>query len=136
MKISLKGINFSELKFKLNNLPQQKTEFKITPNFKRTVVGNKTNDKTKLLNLICSIESSFSDPKPFDLVVSILGNFECEDDFYLKELEVKGTELLYPYLRSAISNLMTLANFPPINLPVLQDGILFPEDKVNIVTND
>ena len=133
MIMKLKSINFPELSFKLtNNNPQPQKgnvlELKLNPQFKRAVLNVNTNDNVKLLNLICSMPSTYTDPKPFDLTVSIMGVFEVED-FEPTQFQYEATSVLFPYLRMAISNLTNMACFPPINLPLMENGILFPEDR-------
>ena len=41
---------------------------------------------------------------------------------------IEATQLLYPYLRSAVTNLTAQAYIAPLNLPVIS-GPIFPEDK-------
>ena len=134
MRLNFKGLNFPELSFRTNIeavtklLPQQKTEMKIESNFKRAVIQSNANESEKILSLTCRMKSDVTSRVPLDLVVTALGYFDCAD-FNQKEFEIRATSIIFPYIRTAVSNLMSLSGFPAITLPVLQDGILFPEDR-------
>ena len=41
---------------------------------------------------------------------------------------IEATSQLYPYLRSAVTNLTAQAYITPLNLPVI-NGPIFPEDR-------
>ena len=41
---------------------------------------------------------------------------------------IEATKLIYPYLRSAVTNLTASAYIAPLNLPVIT-GPIFPEDR-------
>ena len=47
-----------------------------------------------------------------------------------KILAISTTEIIYPYLRTAVSNLMSNAFVAPITLPVIPAGTMFPEDRM------
>ena len=139
MKMQLKVISFPELSFKLNNInPAQNNKFEIKPRFERQIKIANENPHIHIVNLICSIISTENDKKPFNLVVNISGVFEIEDEFYdEKEFAKEATKFIFPYLRSAISSLTMTANITPLHLPILPDGILFPEDREdNFMPND
>ncbi|MBQ7308340.1 MAG: protein-export chaperone SecB [Clostridia bacterium] len=133
--IKLLKMNYSELTFKLNNTLLQEKEFKINPTYKRAVKEHKIDLNKKILELTCSILSSYGDPKPFDIIVSIIAEFDVSQDISITQFSREATLMLYPYLGSAIANLMSTANFPPIYLNPLPNGILFKED-MEVATND
>lgn len=133
MKYDFKGISVEELTYKLNRIrlePNQKLDIK--PQFARQV--RKANDNAKLvfISLAVKIESTEAEPKPFNIDCGIVGIFELETDTYTPEEErsfvIEATQLLYPYLRSAVTNLTAQAYINPLNLPVI-NGPIFPEDR-------
>lgn len=133
MKYDFKLISMEELSFKINRIqlaPNQRLDVK--PQFARQV--RKANDNKKLVFIALSvkIESTEAEPKPFDLNVGLVGMYELENENYTAEEErafvIEATSQLYPYLRSAVTNLTAQAYITPLNLPVI-NGPIFPEDR-------
>ena len=131
INLTLKGIRADELSFKLNGvrLPNG-GKVSLAPTFSRRVRHAAENEKLFFVSLTVKIENSAEAPKPFDLLVTMTGIFETDasDDETRREAVIRATSLLYPYLRSAITNLTTTALSAPIVLPVMK-STLFPEDR-------
>ncbi|MCD8205264.1 MAG: protein-export chaperone SecB [Clostridia bacterium] len=131
MKFSLRAVNAEELSFKLNRVKvEQGAKLELHPQFGRQVRKVNNDNKVTLICLSVKIESTESDPKPFDINVSMVGIFEAE---YVSQEEerqfiIQGTSLIYPYLRAAVTNLTASAGMAPLNLPVI-NGPIFPEDR-------
>ena len=131
MKIDFKGITAEELSFKLNRVklnPEDKLDIK--PQFSRQVRKVNGNDKLNFIALSVKIESTEAEPKPFDISVTRVGVFEAEvaNENEERKFVIEGTKLVYPYLRSAVTNLTANAYIAPLNLPVIA-GPIFPEDR-------
>lgn len=133
MKYNFRLISMEELSFKLNRVqiaPNQRLDVK--PQFARQV--RKANDNKKLIFIALSvkIESTEAEPKPFDINVGLVGMYELETETYTPEEErafvIEATQQLYPYLRSAVTNLTAQAYITPLTLPVI-NGPIFPEDR-------
>ena len=78
------------------------------------------------------VESSENEPKPFNLKARLVGVFEAEDvntDEDRQDLVINMTEIVYPYLRAAVSSLTANAFINPLILPVIPAGTMFPEDR-------
>ena len=128
---SLKGIRADEMRFALSGARITKDmKFDLKPSFSRQVRKTVGNEKMFFLSLEVKIESSEESPKPFDLNVKLTGVFEteAETDAERKAFTIAATETLYPYLRSAVTNLTTAAFAAPLILPVV-NGAIFPEDR-------
>ncbi|MDE6504381.1 MAG: protein-export chaperone SecB [Clostridia bacterium] len=132
MKIDFKGITGEELSFKLNRIklnPEDKLDIK--PQFSRQVRKVNGNDKLNFVALSVKIESTEAEPKPFNIFVTLVGVFEVDgmsgaaDE---RRFVIEATKLVYPYLRSAVTNLTASAFIAPLNLPVIS-GPIFPEDR-------
>lgn len=132
MKFEFKGVTAEELSFKLNRVrlnPQDKLDIK--PQFSRQVRKVNNNEKLNFVALSVKIESTEDEPKPFDIHVTIVGVFEVEDvknPGEERSFVVEATKAVYPYLRSAVTNLTANAYIAPLNLPII-NGPLFPEDR-------
>ena len=133
MRYEFKGITTEELSYKLNRVqiaPNQRLDIK--PQFARQVRKPNDNHKLIFISLAVKIESSEKEPKPFDLNVNLVGVFELEKEDYNAQEErafvIEATQLLYPYLRSTVSNLPAQASISPLNLPIIT-GPIFPEDR-------
>ena len=132
MKIDFKGITGEELSFKLNRVklnPEDKLDIK--PQFSRQVRKVNGNDKLNFVALSVKIESTEEEPKPFNILATLVGVFEVEDlhgEADERRFVIEATKLVYPYLRSAVTNLTANAYIAPLNLPVIS-GPVFPEDR-------
>lgn len=133
MKYALRGITAEELNFSMNRIKMDKdTKYEIKPQFSRTVRRVQENDKLWFLVLEVKIESTEEAPKPFNLRARLVGVFEAEDvetELDKQDLVINMTEVVYPYLRSAVSSLTANAFIQPLMLPVIPAGTMFPEDR-------
>ena len=132
MKYDFKGISCEQLSFKLNRVrlePNQRLDIK--PQFSRQVRKSNENPKMMFVNLKVAVLTNENEPKPFDIEVSIVGLYELAevaDARQERDFVIEATSMLYPYLRSMVTNLTAQAYIQPLNLPVL-NGPIFPEDR-------
>ncbi len=135
MKYALRGITAEELSYTMNRIPMApNTKFELKPQFSRQIRKVKENEKLYFLVLDVKIESTQEEPKPFNLKCRLVGAFEAEDVVTEEDkqvLAISMTEIVYPYLRSAVSNLTANAFVTPIMLPVIPAGTMFPEDNAS-----
>ena len=133
MKYALRQILAEELSFSLNRVKIEKdTKIEIKPQFSRTVRRAQENDKIWFLSLDVKVESTENEPKPFNLNARLVGIFEAEEienDLDRQDLVINMTEIVYPYLRAAVSALTANAFINPMVLPVIPAGTMFPEDR-------
>ena len=133
MKYALRGITAEELNFTMNRIKMDKdTKFEIKPQFARTVRRVQENDKLWFLALEVKIESTEESPKPFNVKARLVGVFEAEEvesDLDKQDLVINMTEIVYPYLRAAVSALTANSFINPLILPVIPAGTMFPEDR-------
>ena len=124
MKYALRGITAEELTYTMNHIKADKdTKFEIKPQFSRTIRRVKENDKIWLVALEVKVEST---------KVRLVGLFEAEDVNTNEDkqiLAISTTEIVYPYLRAAVSALTSNAFIQPMMLPVIPAGMMFPEDQ-------
>ena len=131
MKFDFKGITAEELSFKLNHVKlEPDTKLDIKPQFSRQVRKVNGNNKVMFIVLSVKIASTEEEPKPFDINASLVGIFEVDiaNENEERSVVIEGTKLIYPYLRSAVTNLTANAYIAPLNLPVIT-GPIFPEDR-------
>ena len=133
MKYALRGITAEELTYPINRVQMApNTKFEIKPQFSRTIRRVQENDKLYFVSLEVKVEATETEPKPFNLKVRLVGIFEAEDvitDEDKQILAISTTEIVYPYLRNAVSALTSNAFVNPLMLPVIPAGTLFPEDR-------
>ena len=134
MKYALRGITAEELSYSMNRIKADKdTKFEIRPQFSRTVRRVNENDKIWFVAMEVKVESTEESPKPFNMKARLVGMFEAEDvndEMDKRDLVINMTEVVYPYLRAAVSSLTATAFLnPPMTLPVVPAGTMFPEDR-------
>lgn len=133
MKYALRGITAEELSYTMNRVKMDRnTKFEIKPQFSRTIRRVQENDKLYFVSLEVKVESTEAEPKPFNLKARLVGIFEAEEvetDEDRQVLAISTTEIVYPYLRAAVSALTANAFINPLILPVIPAGTMFPEDR-------
>ncbi len=133
MKYALRGITAEELSYSMNRIKMEpNTKFEIKPQFSRTIRQIKENEKIWFVTMEVKVESTETEPKPFSMKVRLVGMFEAEDVNTAEDkqvLAISTTEIIYPYLRAAVTNLTTNAFVNPMILPVIPAGTMFPEDS-------
>ena len=133
MKYALGRIMAEEISYSMNRIKvAPDTKFEIKPQFSRTIRRVQENDKLYFVSLEVKVESSETEPKPFNLKVRLVGIFEAEDvvtDEDKQVLAISTTEIVYPYLRAAVSSVTANAFINPLMLPVIPAGTMFPEDR-------
>ena len=133
MKYALRGITAEELNYTINRVKKQpNAKFEIKPQFSRTIRRVQENDKLYFVSLEVKVESTEQEPKPFNLKARLVGIFEAEDvvtDEDKQVLAISTTEIVYPYLRNAVTSLTSNAFINPLILPVIPAGTMFPEDR-------
>ena len=133
MKYALRGITAEELTYTINRVKMERNaKFEIKPQFSRTIRRAQENDKLYFVSLEVKVESTEAEPKPFNLKARLVGIFEAEEvntDEDRQVLAISTTEIVYPYLRSAVSALTANAFINPLILPVIPAGTMFPEDR-------
>ena len=109
MKYALRGITAEELNYTVNRIKMDRNaKFEIKPQFSRTIRKVQENDKLYFVALEVKVESTEAEPKPFNLKARLVGIFEAEDvntDEDRQVLAISTTEIVYPYLRAAVSSL-------------------------------
>ncbi|MGN1235121.1 MAG: protein-export chaperone SecB [Christensenellaceae bacterium] len=143
MQIQFRGVNAREMSYKVNRIQAQPdTKFQIMPAFARSIQRIAENEKVCIVNLNMKVESTEEKPMPFNLFISLVGIFEVEGmvtDEDQRKFAIEATNILFPYIRSAATNLTAVAYTNPLILPVVPGGAIFPEDRedrtVSIVTD-
>ena len=133
MKYALRGITAEEISYNMNRIKlDPNTRVEIKPQFARGVKRVKENDKLYFLTLEVKIESTDSNPTPFNLKCRLVGAFEAEEIESKEDeqlLVLSMSEIVYPYLRSTVAALTANAFINPLILPVIPAGTMFPEDR-------
>lgn len=129
MKLNKTTIIVKELVLNNKNLQGQfQLQHKI--NMKYAKIG----DNLWTTELHFELTEDSEHPRPIDLAVTIMGQFEFEEitinDNIPEFLSKSAVHILYPYLRSTISGLTSIAMLPPVVIPIVDAYNLF-KDKLN-----
>lgn len=128
----------TNLKFKQENM----RKVSITQDFSADIAYDMNGVSYVQLNLEIKNEKNES---PFDLSVSIVGFFELnsedyEEEDYINLLKVNAVAILYPYLRSIVTDITSKANaFNPLILPPMNIASMLNEErkiKITKVSSD
>lgn len=114
--------NIINIDFKINS--KFKFEKPIEVEFSMETEISFSNDKSASVTLNCIIfDDSEKRNLPFTLKITITGNFKIEGEIdnegFMKFCELNGTTVLFPYLRTAVTNITATANQPPLVLPLI-----------------
>ena len=110
--------------FKLNkNFESENEEIAIAIHVERKVDIRKENFQLSLRAVIGSEEKT----QPFKLDVVLVSIFETEGEVEL--LVDNATAIMYPYLRSFITNVTAMFNIPSMTLPVVNITKMFNDKE-------
>ena len=133
----IKKTSISTEKLEITNNHIRGKNFKLKPKISRKT-GKLTNN-VFFSSLILQVTSSEDEPFPINVHIDLKGVFEFspEDDKeeILYFLKTEAVRILFPYLRSILTNLTTTAMLPPIILPILDISKLFPDDRETAYVN-
>ena len=127
MKAQLNFVNFvvPKFQFEKQQINKKDNSFDLTP---QAVISRK--NKQFHINIDLEITDSESD---FVLKMLCVGIFDYDtekDDMLLNFMSINGPAIIFPYVRSFISNFTALSGFDTITLPTLNlSG--YKEDLVN-----
>jgi len=123
-----------KIEYQNNNLARG--EFKLKPLLSREI--KKMTEHVYFTRLNIKIETTMENPFPINLTISLRGVFEFDNVFNENEitefLKKEAVEILYPYLRTLVTNVTTMALLPPIVLPIVDVSKLFPDNKESSAT--
>ena len=131
MNYALRGIHAEELSFSINHVNLKDAKVKFNPKYTCEIKNLKDNNKIWTATIGMSWETSEEEVTPFNISVKMLGAFEAEgieteEDKQL--LAVSMMEVVFPYLRTAVTNVTASANvMPPVVLPVIPASVLFSQ---------
>jgi len=113
----------------LNNKEQFNMDINISQN-----LHNDTENRIATLKLGCQIgKNDLENNFPFFLNIELVGTFSYDTDLdeakCTKMLNLNGTAILFPYLRSLISMITTLCSIPPVIIPTINIGNLIAQNE-------
>lgn len=111
--------------------------FKLQPKISRKT--GKVKDNVFFTALILEVTSSPEQAFPIDVTIDFRGIFQFRpgqnQEEILEYLKKGAVEMMFPYLRSILTNLTTTAMLPPIILPIMDITKLFPDDRETTYVN-
>ena len=121
----------NEASFVNNLLPDG--NFEIKPDITRKIDKLKNSENKYALTMQVIIKNEPENRFPFDLRVRITGIFEFEAISNEKDinqfLKLQGVQMVFPYLRSMVSNLTSTVLMPSIMLPIINPLDFNDDDK-------
>lgn len=115
--IQLVAYRINKLEFKFHEGIKQGTKFNIKPKFECKVGRN---EKTLFINYSVKVNEDLSSPVPFDLHAEMFATFNLKNEVDQQAIATEVMEILFPYLRSAVANVMFNCNVPPYFLPLIE----------------
>ena len=126
-KVKNTNIEVIEFSFKENQGHEKDQKFTIEPEF----VGEtgKLTQKKYYTQLAVGVKNREDKPFPVDIHVVTRAVFDIdnvEDETKVEKfLEKQGVHVLFPYLRSTLSSITSIAMIPPIVLPIIDASKFF-----------
>jgi len=133
----LKRTSFStdKLELKRNNI--KPGNFVLHPKLSRRT--GKISENVFFTSLILDVQSTDEKPFPVNLFVAFKAVFEfseIDNDLEIDNfLKTQAVHIMYPYLRSIVTNLTSTAMMPPIILPIVDVSKLFKDNNDSILIN-
>lgn len=129
--------SFATDRLEIKNNHIKGRNFKLKPKMSRKT--GKIKDHVYFTNLVLEVHSTPEQQFPIDLVIDFKGIFQFrpeDDEGEIQEfLKTEAVQILFPYLRTMVTNLTTTAMLPPIILPITDVSKLFPDNRETIYVN-
>ena len=110
----------NEASIRNNNLPVG--EFKLNPQIEKRIGKVNSSENVYAVEVRVEIHNTSENPFPVDLIASVSGIFDISGDNTEEInnfLQIQGFQMVFPYLRSLVSNMTANAMIPPIFLPIV-----------------
>lgn len=122
-KLRFENYLAKELVFEINPSCTETEELELNLKFNHEMQLDYQQNKAVII-LECSLfEEADKNNYPFSLKLSLLGFFNFDTDLkeeeIIKLLEVNGTAILFPYLRSIITTVTSNIGVPPVIIPTM-----------------
>ena len=122
METKINSVTFvvNEASIKNNNLPVG--NFKLNPQIQKKIGKANSPENAYIVEVRAEIHNTPDNPFPIDLIASLSGIFNIEGDNEEEInnfLQIQGFQIVFPYLRSLVSNMTANAMMPPIFLPIV-----------------
>lgn len=130
-EIILKFLEYQidNIKYETNKSYTKEKISNKSPKISYNIVKDETGSK---FNIIIGAKYDKENNLPFNLEIKIRGFFETLNEFSDNEkLEIvvsNGTAILFPYLRSIITDITSKSNFLPIIIPTINFSKMIHED--------
>ncbi|QLY39882.1 hypothetical protein HF295_03005 [Hujiaoplasma nucleasis] len=128
---------FATDRLEIKNNHIQGKNFKLQPKISRKT--GKVRDNVYFTALILEVTSTTEQPFPIDMFIDFRGIFEFkagdDENEILNFLKNEAVQMMFPYLRTTMTNLTTTAMLPPIILPIIDVAKLFPDNRETAYVN-
>ncbi|MGE4571937.1 MAG: protein-export chaperone SecB [Candidatus Izemoplasmatales bacterium] len=128
---------FATDRLEIKNNHIQGKNFKLQPKISRKT--GKVRDNVYFTALILEVTSTSEQPFPIDMFIDFRGIFEFkagdDENEILNFLKNEAVQMMFPYLRTTMTNLTTTAMLPPIILPIIDVAKLFPDNRETAYVN-
>lgn len=119
MKVNHKGIRAKNIYLRDHGLKGQK--YKLSPGYYKQIVKNE--DDSYCLRLFIEIKNTDENPFPMDIslefeTIFTFSEFESVDEIY-NYLNLNAIQMIFPYMRTALTSIVTSALMPPLVLPII-----------------
>ena len=118
--IKLVTFRVNEIEFKFNGAIKPDTQFRITPKIESKLGQNGNN---LFVNLSVRVNEDISSPVPFNLNVVMFGHIVKEKEAEQRVYAEEAIDILYPFLRAAVTSFTANCNIPPYILPIINSTV-------------
>ena len=120
--LELVKYSVDKLEYQANEefIPTENAEIEIKPKYKISTFCNCDDKEIYKVSISCSILDAADKGSPFGINVEVCGVFHVKKmDEVAQLINYNAVAILLPYVRNAITMLTTLAEQPPIFLPII-----------------
>lgn len=125
-KFIFKNYNIDNIEFNINKNYSGDEEINLDVKFGTEIKISETNTAAEVKLSVLIFEKCQENNYPFKLSLDVIGNFtyeikdeEIQQEKILNMCKLNGTTALFPYMRSAITDITKIANIDPLVLPLI-----------------
>ncbi len=133
--MKIKHVSITTDKLSIANNHIKKGNYKLNPLMNRST--GRIDDNRYFTQINLKIDGASEQNFPVNLEVSMRATFTFDNLDPLDDtnafLKTEGVNILFPYLRAAVTNLSTAAMMPPIILPIMNAAALFKQSEQHTI---
>lgn len=117
--LKFNGYCVDEISYKSIDNEESNSNITLHPILKKNILKSHNDSTHYIVKLSFEINTDSSPKSPFNIKAVLSGDFNLEEDADEDLIQTNAISILFPYLRTVVSNTTLNANISPLIIPVV-----------------